>query len=155
MRRSIRGKRDSRTIFDPISTYKRVRLWLIIINESNFKAIKPGTESGQKCIKFGSKQLFSTENRRGHSPSGDAEDVKDSRKVLSNVQLHSHAPPHIPSPLLCLSLLSLPSCLPPSFPLLSMKRTQVINQEQRAGGLHGPGAHYVPHNRLEAWTCCE
>lgn len=47
------------------------------------------------------------------------------------------------------------SCLPSSFPLLSMKRTQVINLEQKASGLHGPEAHYVSHNKLEAWTCCE
>lgn len=47
--------------------------------------------------------------------------------------------------------------LPPSFlPFSSsMKRTQAINQQQRDAGLHGPGAHYVPYNRLEAWTCCE
>lgn len=68
---------------------------------------------------------------------------------MTNCTSKTHPPPSCSQ-----LLLSLPSFLP-SFLLLSTKRTQVINQEQRAGGLQGPGAHYVPHNGLEAWTCCE
>lgn len=37
--------------------------------------------------------------------------------------------------------------------VLSMKRALVMKLEQRDDGLHGPGAHYVGNNRLEARTC--
>ena len=154
---SIRGKMDSHTIFDPISTYKLVCLGLVIINKSKLKSNKiwksKWTEVHWEWVKAPS--LCSC----GAGVS--SQEKQTTYKTQGRYYLMSNytQPTHIPPPRLCLPLsLSLCPYLPASHllsPLLSMKRTQVINQEQRASGLHGPGAHYVPHNRLEAWTCCE
>lgn len=64
--------------------------------------------------------------------------------------------PHLFPQYISFGLFPFSAFLPPIFfPLLSMKRTQVIDLEQKASGLRGPEAHYVSHNKLEAWTCCE